>query len=130
MVSFVDHNVGRLMKALDTHGLDGNTRVVYTSDHGDNLGTRGLWGKSDMYEEAAGIPMIMAGPEVPRGLVCTQPVSLVDGFPTIVDCVGLPRDPGMRICPAPICWMSSQASRRRAPCSANITPPVRSPARS
>ena len=94
MVSFVDHNVGRLMKALDTHGLDGETRVVYTSDHGDNLGTRGLWGKSDMYEEAAGIPMIMAGPEVPRGVVCTQPVSLVDGFPTIVDCVGLLRDPG------------------------------------
>lgn len=94
MVSFVDHNVGRLMKALDTHGLDGETHVVYTSDHGDNLGTRGLWGKSDMYEEAAGIPMIMAGPEVPRGVVCTQPVSLVDGFPTIVDCVGLPRDPG------------------------------------
>ena len=42
------------------------TRVIYTSDHGDNLGTRGLWGKSDMYEEAAGIPLLMAGPGVPR----------------------------------------------------------------
>lgn len=35
--------------------------MIYTSDHGDNLGTRGLWGKSNMYEESAGVPMIMAG---------------------------------------------------------------------
>ncbi|MBU6499790.1 MAG: sulfatase-like hydrolase/transferase, partial [Rhodospirillales bacterium] len=93
MVSFVDHNVGRLMAALRAHGLDATTRVVYTSDHGDNLGTRGLWGKSNMYEESAGVPMIMAGPEVPRGVACDAPVSLVDAFPTIVDCVGLAADP-------------------------------------
>ena len=62
LVSFVDHNVGRLVKALEDNGLSGDTRVIYTSDHGDNLGTRGLWGKSNMYEESAGVPMIMAGP--------------------------------------------------------------------
>ena len=48
MVSFVDHNVGRLVRALEAHGLSTATRVIYTSDHGDNLGTRGLWGKSNM----------------------------------------------------------------------------------
>ena len=63
--------------------------MIYTSDHGDNLGCRGLWGKSTMYEESAGVPLIMAGPEVPEGVVCRQPVSLVDCFPTILDCVGL-----------------------------------------
>ncbi len=99
MVSFVDHNVGLLMKALAESGLDGETRIIYTSDHGDNLGTRGLWGKSNMYEEAAGIPMIMAGPEVPAGVVCRDPVSLVDAFPTIVDCVGLPMNPDDRDLP-------------------------------
>ena len=41
-----------------------------------------------MYEESAGVPMIMAGPEVPQGVACREPVSLVDCFPTIVDCVG------------------------------------------
>jgi choline-sulfatase len=46
-----------------------------------------------MYEESAGVPMIMAGPEVPKGVVCAAPVSLVDAFPTIVDCVGLKPDP-------------------------------------
>lgn len=99
MVSFVDHNVGRLMQALADTGLDGETRIVYTSDHGDNLGTRGLWGKSNMYEESAGVPMIMAGPDVPQGVVCSEPVSLVDAFPTIVDCVGLAPDPADRDLP-------------------------------
>jgi choline-sulfatase len=93
MVSYVDHNVGRLVRALTANGLGSSTRVIYTSDHGDNLGTRGLWGKSNMYEEAAGIPLIMAGPNVPHGVACTRPVSLVDAFPTIVDCVGLAPNP-------------------------------------
>jgi len=93
MVSFVDHNVGRLMQVLGETGLGDATRIVYTSDHGDNLGNRGLWGKSNMYEESAGIPMIMAGPDVPCGVVCGAPVSLLDAFPTIVDCVGLARNP-------------------------------------
>jgi choline-sulfatase len=89
MVSYVDHNVGRLLQTLQDTGLAESTRIVYTSDHGDNLGTRGLWGKSTMYEESVGIPMLMAGPEVPEGVVCREPVSLVDSFPTIRDCVGV-----------------------------------------
>jgi choline-sulfatase len=93
LVSFVDHNVGRLLKCLDDNDLAGTTRVIYTSDHGDNLGTRGLWGKSNMYEESAGVPMIMAGPEVPAKVVCREPVSLVDCYPTILACVGEPRHP-------------------------------------
>ena len=60
LVSFVDHNVGQLLKVPDQTGLAGETRVIYRSDHGDNLGTLGLWGKSTMYEESAGVPMIMA----------------------------------------------------------------------
>jgi choline-sulfatase len=89
MVSFLDANVGKLIDALDATGLAATTRVLYSSDHGDNLGTRGLWGKSTMYEESAGVPMILAGPEVPAGAVCGAPVSLVDGFPTIVAGAGL-----------------------------------------
>jgi choline-sulfatase len=88
LVSFVDHNVGRLLGMLEQTGLIDETRVIYTSDHGDNLGVRGLWGKSTMYEESAGVPMIMAGPEVPQGIVSREPVSLIDCFPTILDCVG------------------------------------------
>jgi len=89
MVTFVDHNIGRLLTALNESGLSDSTRVIYTSDHGDNLGNRGMWGKSNLYEDAAGVPMIMAGPGIPEGIVCHEPVSLVDGFPTILAGVGL-----------------------------------------
>jgi choline-sulfatase len=93
LVSFVDDNVGRLMKALGATGLADNTRVLYSSDHGDNLGTRGLWGKSNMYEESAGVPMILAGPGIPAGVVCHEPVSLVDVFPTVMAGAGIPAHP-------------------------------------
>ena len=97
LVSFLDDNIGRILRALDQTGLARNTRVVYSSDHGDNLGARGLWGKSTMYEESAGIPMIMAGPDVPAG-ACDTPVTLADGFPTFVHALGArpdPRDRGL-----------------------------------
>ena len=88
MVSFTDHNVGRIMAALRQTGLIDNTNVIYTSDHGDNLGARGLWGKSNLYDAAAAVPMIIAGPTVPHGAEVREPVSLVDCFPTIVEAVG------------------------------------------
>jgi choline-sulfatase len=93
LVSFLDDNVGRILRALEDAGLAGETRVIYSSDHGDNLGARGMWGKSTMYEESAGIPLIMAGAEVPAGVACPVPVTLVDAFPTIVQGAGLPPDP-------------------------------------
>ena len=98
LTSFLDDNVGKILRALEESGLAENTRVVYSSDHGDNLGTRGLWGKSTMYEESAGIPMIMAGPDVPAGKVCDAPVMLADGFQTFVHALGAkpdPRDKGL-----------------------------------
>ncbi|WP_147127074.1 sulfatase-like hydrolase/transferase [Shimia ponticola] len=82
LCTWLDHNVGEILSALQASGLTDNTTVVYTSDHGDNVGARGLWGKSNMYEESATIPMIMAGPDVPVGL-CHTPVSLLDVSATI-----------------------------------------------
>lgn len=90
MVSFTDDNVGKILAAIEAHGLSATTRVIYTSDHGDNLGTRDLWGKSTMYYESAGVPMIMAGPGIEPGKTCRTPVSLLDAYPTILDCVGEP----------------------------------------
>jgi choline-sulfatase len=93
LTSFLDDNVGKILRALEETGLADATRVVYSSDHGDNLGTRGLWGKSTMYEESAGIPMLMAGPDVPAGKVCDTPVMLADGFQTFVQALGAKPDP-------------------------------------
>jgi len=88
LVSFMDHNVGQVLRALDETGLASGTRVVYTSDHGDNVGARGLWGKSTMYEESAGVPLIIAGPDVPVGQVCATPASHVDLFPFFLESCG------------------------------------------
>lgn len=93
LVSFLDSNVGKILQAVEAAGLSENTRIVYTTDHGDNLGTRGMWGKSTMYEESAGIPLILAGPDVPKANVCTTPVSLVDGFQTFIHALGAKADP-------------------------------------
>lgn len=87
--SYLDHNVGKVLSALDETGLRDNTLIFYTSDHGENLGTRRGWGKSNMYEEACNIPMIVSGPDVPAGSVSETPVTLVDVAPTILEAFGL-----------------------------------------
>jgi choline-sulfatase len=90
LVSFMDEHVGRILAALRDAGLEAETRVAYTSDHGDNLGARGLWGKATMYEESAGIPLILSGAEVPAGATCATPVTLCDLAATVLDAVGAP----------------------------------------
>ena len=90
LVSAMDDNVGKVLRALEKSGLDKDTRVVYTSDHGDNLGARGLWGKSTFYEESSGVPIIVAGDDIPDGETRTTPVSHVDIYPWIFECVGAP----------------------------------------
>lgn len=87
LTTWLDHNIGQILGALGDAGISDETTVVYTSDHGDNVGARGLWGKSNMYEESAAIPLIMAGPEIKQG-VSETPVSLVDLSATITDHFG------------------------------------------
>jgi choline-sulfatase len=88
LCSYLDHNIGLILHALQSSGLEDDTTVIYTADHGDNLGARGLWGKSTLYEESARVPMIMAGPGISQG-VCDTPVDLLDLFPTILESAGL-----------------------------------------
>ena len=65
-----------------------DTRVIYTSDHGDAVGKRGLWGKSTLYEETVGVPLIVTGDGIPQGASVDTPANLVDVYPFIIDCVG------------------------------------------
>jgi choline-sulfatase len=90
LVSYLDENIGKLLFTLEDAGLSDDTVVMYTSDHGDNLGARGLWGKSTMFEEIAGVPFIVAGPGMPVGKRVDTPVSHVDALPTILEGVGMP----------------------------------------
>ena len=89
LCTYIDHQIGRVLDALAESGMEGDTRVIYTSDHGDNVGTRALWGKSNMYEESAGIPLIVAGEGIPEGNVSTTTTSLLDSYQTVMHGVGL-----------------------------------------
>ena len=104
LCSFVDANVGQVLAALEASGLAPDTRIIFLSDHGDNLGARGLWGKSTMFEESVGVPMILGGPGVPQGQVSETPVTLVDCHPTILDCVGLQKGEGAGGLPGRSLW--------------------------
>ena len=89
LCSFLDEQVGKLLRALDATGLCHNTRVLYTSDHGDNVGARGMWGKSNMFEEVARVPTILAGPDIPAAYNNRTPITHVDVYPTVIECLGI-----------------------------------------
>jgi len=90
LCSFLDHNVGQILTALDDTGLRDETDIVYMSDHGDNLGARGLWQKNTLYEESARIPLITAGSGLvsQTGREIKTAVSLVDVAPTALAAAG------------------------------------------
>lgn len=92
LTSFMDHNVGLVLDALRASGFAHDTQVIYTSDHGENLGGRALWGKGTLNEDSGGIPMIVAGPDVPSGQVRDTPVSLQDIYPSVLDTFGIAPD--------------------------------------
>lgn len=90
-ISFMDAQVGRVLDALEAEGLDDNTIVVFWSDHGYHLGEKGITGKNTLWEQSARVPLIFAGPGVSAGAKSSQPVELLDMYPTLVELSGLPK---------------------------------------
>ncbi len=89
MISYVDDLFGRVMAALDATGFAENTVVIFTSDHGDMIGERGMWFKKTLFEPAIRVPLIIARPDLGARRVSGS-VSLVDLLPTLVDLAGAP----------------------------------------
>jgi choline-sulfatase len=91
MTSWVDDAVGRMLAALDATGLARDTIVVFTSDHGDYLGSHGRVQKGDLHEESIRIPMLIRWPEqVQPATVTAQVMGLVDVMPTLLGLTGEP----------------------------------------
>ena len=89
MTTWVDDAVGRMLAALDANGLAEDTIVVFTSDHGDYLGSHGRVQKGDLHEESVRIPLIVRWPAGLGSGVASQQVSaLVDLAPTLLDLAG------------------------------------------
>jgi choline-sulfatase len=103
MVHFVDEQVGRLLQALRETGLIDNTLIVYTSDHGEMLGRRGLWYKNQLLERSIRVPLLIHNPRsARRGAVEDRLVSLLDLFPTLAEVGGAepwPEAAGNSLCP-------------------------------
>jgi len=88
LISYVDSFVGGLMQTLDDEGLADDTIVIFTSDHGEMLGSHGMWWKCAPFEPSVRVPLIMAGPEIEGGQRVERPIGQVNLFPTIVDAAG------------------------------------------
>ncbi|MEM6941963.1 MAG: choline-sulfatase [Pseudomonadota bacterium] len=82
-ISYLDQMIGSLLETLDRIGKRDETVIVFTSDHGEMLGERGLWFKKHFYEPSLRVPLIIAGCTFTAGRVAT-PVSLVDLLPTFM----------------------------------------------
>ena len=89
LITFMDRQIGKVLDTLHDTGLAANTRIIYTSDHGEIGGSYGLWGKSCMYEDAVGVPLIVAGPDIPASQYRRTNASFVDLFPSILEGVGV-----------------------------------------
>jgi choline-sulfatase len=88
--TFTDDLVGRVFDMLATNGLDQNTVVLFTSDHGDNLGSHGRFNKNSLIEESIRIPFIMCDPRYPPAENRRQVASLIDIMPTLLESAGCP----------------------------------------
>ena len=87
-ISYVDSLIGSLIETLAICGRLDDTIVIFTSDHGDFLGERGLWYKMSFREPAARIPLIVWQPGLFQPRRVHQPVSLADLAPTIAALTG------------------------------------------
>lgn len=85
LTAHLDEQIGTVLAAAEELGLLADTRVLYTSDHGESLGHHGLFGKAHLFDSGARVPLLMAGPGLPANQVVEQPVSAVDLFPTLLE---------------------------------------------
>lgn len=88
LVKLLDDQMGRLWRCLEEEKLLENTVVILISDHGEMLGSHGLWHKMECFEEALRVPMVVAYPGVPGGRHSQSQVSLLDFVPTVLELAG------------------------------------------
>ena len=88
-VSYMDAQVGRLMDTLDQLEIRDDTIVVFTSDHGYNLGEHTMWQKLSLFEDTVRVPLIVADPAGAQGSTAGL-VEMTDLYPTLAELAGVP----------------------------------------
>lgn len=89
-VSFVDHYIGEVLKALENSPYADNTIVVLWGDHGYHIGEKNRFAKHSLWEETSRVPLMIRAPGGVSGQVSNAAVSLLDLYPTLLDLAGLP----------------------------------------
>lgn len=95
--SYIDDNIGKLLKTLEECGLAEDTLIVFSGDHGDMLGERGLWYKMHWFEMSARVPLLVHAPQRFTAHRVSQSVSTLDLLPTLVELAGGQVEQGLEL---------------------------------
>lgn len=95
--SYIDDNIGKLLKTLEECGLAEDTLIVFSGDHGDMLGERGLWYKMHWFEMSARVPLLVHAPQRFAARRVSQSVSTLDLLPTLVELAGGQVEQGLEL---------------------------------
>ena len=90
MISHLDHEIGRILDAVERNGYAGNTIIVFAGDNGLALGRHGLMGKQNVYDHSLHVPLVVSGPGIRRGVRTEADVYLLDIFASLCDFMELP----------------------------------------
>ena len=90
IISHMDAQIGRILDALEKSGKRQNTYIIFTADNGLAVGSHGLFGKQSMYEHSVKVPLIVAGPMLPKNKQIDTPVYMQDTMPTVLELSGKP----------------------------------------
>jgi len=93
IITHMDAQVGRILDALDKSGKADTTYVFFSADHGLAVGHHGLMGKQNLHEHSMRMPLMVTGPDVPKGQRSNTPVYLQDIMPTTLELAGVERPP-------------------------------------
>jgi len=103
LVARMDAMIGQILEALRQNDLAGNTLIVYSSDHGEQVGEHGLWWKQTFYEDSVKVPTILSWPgHLPEDVHCERVISALDLNATMLDaldCPPLPNSHGRSLLP-------------------------------
>jgi arylsulfatase A-like enzyme len=95
LITHLDERVGEIVNTLKENGLYENTIIVFAADNGLAIGSHGLLGKQNLYEHSMKVPLIIYGPDIPKGKISEAFVYLSDLFPTLAELCSLPSPEGI-----------------------------------